>query len=50
MPEFPVFLTHRRKDQQVPAEPGRDLLMEWLEAFVREVGDPPGRDHGAATV
>jgi len=25
----------------------RDLLIEWLDAFVREVGDPPRQDHGA---
>jgi hypothetical protein len=30
------------------AQPDRDLLIEWLDAFVREVGDPPGQDHGAA--
>jgi RimJ/RimL family protein N-acetyltransferase len=30
------------------AEPDRDLLIEWLDAFAREVGDPPGQDHGAA--
>ena len=26
----------------------RDLLTEWFDAFVRDVGDPPGQDHGAA--
>jgi hypothetical protein len=26
----------------------RDLLIEWFEAFVREIGDPVGQDHGAA--
>jgi RimJ/RimL family protein N-acetyltransferase len=30
------------------ADPDRDLLIEWLDAFVREIGDPPGQDHGAA--
>jgi len=30
------------------AEPDRHLLIEWLDAFIREVGDPPGQDHGAA--
>jgi hypothetical protein len=30
------------------AQPDRDLLIEWLDAFVREVGDPPGQDQGAA--
>jgi len=30
------------------AGPDRDLLVEWLDAFDREVGDPPGQDHGAA--
>jgi hypothetical protein len=30
------------------AEPDRDLLIEWLDAFAREVGHPPGQDHGAA--
>jgi RimJ/RimL family protein N-acetyltransferase len=30
------------------AEPDRDLLIEWLGGFTREVGDPPTQDHGAA--
>jgi FR47-like protein len=30
------------------APPDRDLLIEWLGAFAREVGDPPTQDHGAA--
>jgi RimJ/RimL family protein N-acetyltransferase len=26
----------------------RDLLTEWFDAFVRDVGDPPRQDHGTA--
>jgi RimJ/RimL family protein N-acetyltransferase len=49
-----------RLDELIRPEPGpegaarlaarrdRDLLTEWFDAFVRDVGDPPGPDPGAA--
>ena len=33
---------------RLAARRDRDLLTEWFDAFVRDVGDPPGQDHGAA--
>jgi RimJ/RimL family protein N-acetyltransferase len=33
---------------RLAARPDRDLLTEWFDGFVRDVGDPPGQDHGAA--
>jgi hypothetical protein len=45
-PEFPVFLTlvSTQAATELAAEPDRHLLIEWLDAFAREVGDPPGQD------
>ncbi len=33
---------------RLAAERDRDLLIEWFDAFVREVGDPDRQDHAAA--
>jgi RimJ/RimL family protein N-acetyltransferase len=33
---------------RLAAEPDRDLLIKWTDAFVREVGDPVRQDHAAA--
>jgi GNAT superfamily N-acetyltransferase len=33
---------------RLAARRDRDLLTEWFDAFVRDVGDPPGQDHGVA--
>ncbi len=33
---------------RLAAERDRDLLIDWFDAFVREVGDPAGQDHAAA--
>ena len=33
---------------RLAARRDRDLLTEWFDAFVRDVGDPPGPDPGAA--